>query len=765
MNRYLNDDEQQQLFGYLQASNRIAITYCKPVFADGQLVDFRYVWANQLAHELALVSPPASAQLTMLQFHPELVEQGIFQRCVQVWQTGETTQFVRSQLIGSVRRWLLLTAEKCDDGLLIRDLDVTEHERQARLLRQIMDHSPAGMALFEPVQDERGQLIDFRYVLTNTANARVTKQSVETMTGGRLLTLFPSLGGGSFFNRLEEVLTTGQPQQYQDYHEGDGIAVWVDAVITRIEGNVLMTFVDITELVGQRDELEAARRAAEEALRMRDVFLTNISHEIRTPLNAVLGFSELLAQELTHPEQLAYAEYIRGAGHTLLKLINNVLDLAKLDANRLELENQPIVLNQVIGSVASILGARARQKGLTFVYDPPKHLPSTVLGDSLRLTQVLTNLCDNAIKFTDEGQIQLAVTVESTSGQTIWLAINVSDTGIGIPADRLSAIFDRFQQVSPTVSRHYGGTGLGLNIVQSLVERMGGHIAVQSQAGQGTTFRLSLPFVLPTPAEPAELTPVADDSALPTGAVTLLLVEDNIFNQRIVEAIVKPMNVTLLTATNGLEALARLRKQSVDLVLMDLQMPLMNGYSTARHIRTTLGLTMPIVALTANALSHEREDYRAWGMNDWLNKPFTRRQLLDLIQQQTHPSASPFPAGPGSGRFPNRLNRTVLADLYGDDWSFVREQADFFQNEWPAYCQQLGESLESQQVQRFRQQVHTFSTTLHSLGMMQAAQALKQLSGQYDQMTPTERADRWSRIIDEIEEGLSELYRLCQSSG
>lgn len=760
------DSSEPASVNHSPASTRIAVVYCEPVIEADRVIDFRYVWGNQIAHQLPHVFPPVPAPKTMRPFYAELGQPELFERCVQVWQTGQTQQWTWSQPTLQPPGWLSLTVEKRPEGLLVTALDVTRQEQlrqhyqqQADLLRNLVNNTQAGLALFEPVREADGQISDFRYALTNPANARTTGQSVTAMTGKRLLELFPNVGRGLFYERIREVLTTGQSQQYQEYYEGDGMAVWVDATLVRVDDHVLLTFQDITPLVIQRNELEAAWRAAEEALKVRDIFLSNISHEIRTPLNSVMGFSELLAGQLTDPEQSAYAGYIREAGYTLLKLINNVLDLAKLEANQFELEIQPLSLHQVIGSVASILGARARQKGLTFVYETPADVPDHVLADSLRLTQVVMNLCDNAVKFTNQGQVELKVWADHLTPETVHLVIEVSDTGTGIPTDRLSTIFDRFQQASAQVARHYGGTGLGLNIVQNLVNRMGGRIAVRSQVGQGTIFRVNLPLARSPQTDAVAPAAVVDEAPLSTLPARILLVEDNIFNQRVVEGITKGMDVQLFKAANGLEALASLRKQPVDLVLMDIQMPLMNGYQTTRHIRSTLRLTTPVVALTANTLADESEDYRAWGIDAYLTKPFTRRQLLHVIQQQTHsPASAALPAqSPVS-----RINRAVLADLYVDDWAFIREQCDAFQEAWPRHCRELSESLERDQMSLFRQQAHTFSTTLHSLGIMETAKQLKQLSRHYEQRTATERSEQWGGLVDEIEEALSELYQLSR---
>lgn len=632
------------------------------------------------------------------------------------------------------------------------------------LLQSIVQYSPTGLVLFEVCRDTDGRIVGFQYVLTNQVSSLVASRRVEDVTKGTLIELSPAIAKDEFYDRLVAVAETGESQYYQHFFRGDSMEAWINATLVRVDNGVLGSFQNVTALMRQNLELELARKAAEEAhrvaeqaLQIRDVFLANISHEIRTPLNSILGFSELLAEELTDPEQLAYAANIKGAGHTLLKLINNILDLAKLDANQLELERQPTSLTEVVGSVANILSARAKQKNVRFTYQGEDVFPPVVLSDGLRLTQILMNLGENAVKFTKEGHIDLLVTLEDKTSDEVIISFQLTDTGIGVSAHRLPLIFDRYQQTSAEITRSYGGTGLGLSIVQSLVQRMGGDINVVSELGKGTTFTVQLPFALPDIVSAplaAPLTPV--EMSLPGHPVTVLLVEDNPYNQRVVESLVQRFDVALLKANNGLEALSVLLRQTVDLVLMDLQMPLMDGYTTTRHIRQTLGLTVPIVALTANALTHERENCLRRGMSDYLTKPFTRQELMLMISQysQPRPNQPSFVSPVFTVR---QLDKTVLEDLYDTEWSLLESQYDMFETEWPHQCQLLSESLINRQTVLFNQYAHKFCSTLDALGMIHAATNLKELSRQFDSSTSAERSQRMNQLIDDVEQAIVEL--------
>ena len=631
-----------------------------------------------------------------------------------------------------------------------------------RLLKSVVHHSPTGLVLFGACRDADGRINDFRYLLTNPANAKTTQLTVAEMTGNTLLDLFPTIAKNDFFDRLVAVVETGAAQHYQHFYQDDGIEAWVDASLVPVDDGVLFTFQDVTELMRRNQELTMAREAAEQAydtarkaLQVRDIFLANISHEIRTPLNIILGFSELLAEEIADPEHANFAASITNAGNLLLKLINNVLDLAKLDANQLELESQPVVLVDALTSVASLLGSRAGQKKLRFRYRAAAELPTVVLTDELRLTQILVNLGENAVKFTRQGEVQLRVERVRQQGDRVVVAFTVQDTGIGIAADRLPVVFDRYQQTSTEITRHYGGSGLGLNIVQSLVQHMGGTIGVRSELGRGTEFRVEIPFAVPAGngASVGRSVTVLPPSADP--AITVLLVEDNPYNQRLVENLMHRSAITLLKARHGLEALKILRHQRVDLVLMDLQMPLMGGYATTRHIRQRMNLPVPIIALTANALTHERENCFRQGINDYLTKPFTRQELVTIIAKHSQMRTSPTLTGENPA--PQHLDLVVLEDLYGSDWPFLGSQYAFFETEWPSQCELLNESLVNGHTDLFSRQSHKFCTTLNTLAMTRAAKDLKNLSQHVTTLTADERGRKFAALTELIEETLTEL--------
>ncbi|GAB4000131.1 hypothetical protein GCM10028807_52190 [Spirosoma daeguense] len=748
----------------LRDATQTAIFYCEPVEHDNKTIDFQYVWGNKAAYDLYGLTPETLPKTTMLQLFPKFVEQGYFDRYLHCWLTGEQQRFKRPHPIAGLDKWVEVVLEQRFNGVVVTAYDITEQERlfrkntqQAALLQNIVDHSPNGIVLFQPIRNTAGNIIDFRYVLTNPVNAQTVGRSVAEITGKNLLNLFPTVAQSDFFNRLVEVEQTGQTQHHRNKYEDHDMSIWVDATLAKLDDGILLTYQNISSQVQKQNELEKAREVAENAVRTHDEFLANISHEIRNPLNAILGFAELLEEELTDTEQVSRAVLIRLAGHTVLKIINNLLDVAQFDSNQFVLEAVPLSLVELTKSIASLLKTRAQQKNLAFQITVDPALPPRIIGDSLRLTQILLNLCDNAIKFTSQGHVRLNVALTSGTEDHVCILFQVVDTGVGIPHDRLPHIFNRYQQASADVSRRFGGTGLGLNIVQNLVKRMNGHIEVESTVGIGTTFSVTLPFVTINESPQTELPslPKLAVTELIAPMSTILLVEDNTYNQRLVQGLLKHAQVNLLIASNGMEALSILRRQPVDLVFLDIQMPLMNGYSTAKHIRTTLHLDVPIVALTGNAFPEERNHCLKAGMTDYLSKPFQRQALFDKITQ--YGSTSPKAGKPITIQS-DWINEEVLHDLYLDELDLLKSQVDQFDKEWPEQCALINELLERGQQPSFSTEAHRFGGTLNALGLTKASQTLQQLASQFSTLTFNERSELFHVLIEQVEQGLACLF-------
>lgn len=388
---------------------------------------------------------------------------------------------------------------------------------------------------------------------------------------------------------------------------------------------------DISQFKAHQNELAKAREKAEAAAEAKSQFLATISHEIRTPLNGVLGVAELLQETKLDPAQRHYVDTIVDSGNALLSIINDVLDLTKFQAGKVDLRATPFSVSDCVRRALNLMRPAAEKKGLTLQVDVPEHIP-THLGDSDRLRQILLNLLGNAVKFTQAGHVKTSIHVQPR-GEVDEISIAIEDTGIGIPEDRLNQVFDSFTQADRTISRQFGGTGLGLTISRLLAQQMGGDIQVKSKLGAGSTFTI----VLHLPRAKAEVAKVVGTLTAPKTNIRLLVAEDNKINMFILRELLVRSVGTFEEAHDGQQAVEAYIRHQPDLILMDVSMPILNGQDASRQIRAyedKMGLRRcPIVALTAYVAAEDAELCRNAGMDEVLTKPPSRAELFRLLER------------------------------------------------------------------------------------------------------------------------------------
>lgn len=497
-------------------------------------------------------------------------------------------------------------------------------------LRTLLDNSPFLIWLKD---------IESRFLAVNRPFAEAAgSSSPEQLTGKTDFDVWPLDLATAYVADDREVLRTGVVKHVEEPVNDHGVRVWMETYKAPVfdQGGTLLGTVGFARDISEKKEAEKLLREMVEAKMQ---FLANMSHEIRTPMNGVIGMVGLLQESGLTSEQQQYADIIKASGDLLLTIINDILDFSKIEAGRLDLEQSPFALGQLLDELLALLMPQAQQKGLQLGCSLEPSGSCCLVGDSTRLRQILMNLLSNAVKFTESGSITVQAVVIPSDNDTVLLRCQVRDTGIGIPEDRLTSLFDPFTQVDSSTTRKYGGTGLGLAISRQLVKLMGGEITVASQSGSGTCFELVLPFGR---CSVEQLTVLEYDrpALLPereAGHARILLVEDNAVNQLVARKVLEKQGHTVAVAANGREALAMLQMIPVDLVLMDCQMPEMDGNEATVRIRNgeagEQNRLIPVIAMTAHAFAKDRERCSRSGMDDYLTKPVQPSLLARVVTQ------------------------------------------------------------------------------------------------------------------------------------
>ncbi|WP_226174212.1 PAS domain S-box protein [Hymenobacter lucidus] len=514
---------------------------------------------------------------------------------------------------------------------------------------------------------------------------------------------------------------------------------------------------DITHQKELELNLRAAKDYAEESARSKEQFLANMSHEIRTPMNAILGMGQLLAKTSLSPEQQNYLHAIATSGENLLVIINDILDLSKLSASQLVIERIGFSLPVLLEQVEKSLYFKAEEKGLRFLVTADAQLPEVVLGDPYRITQVLLNLAGNAIKFTEKGQVSVACELVGQEQGQVELRFTVADTGIGIDAEFLVDIFKEFSQEDSSVTRKFGGTGLGLSISRSLVNLMGGEIEIVSEKNEGTRSSFVLRLPIGSDQDMPYRTAVTTEARERLRGKRVLLTEDNTFNRQIAKGFLQNAALVVTEAENGAVAVELVRQQDFDVILMDVQMPVMNGLEATARIREELALPTPIIALTANAIKGEREKCLDAGMNDYLAKPFQEDDLLKVIsywtlgERLTEVVAAPLAAAPASGTA--FYNLGIIQQIGHGDPDFTVLMLESFLESGEESIRELRTAGHTQDVPLLRATTHKLKPSLEHLQVHQLLPAVQQLdtwSGPFEPLL-------LEPVLEQVIQGLEKL--------
>lgn len=508
-------------------------------------------------------------------------------------------------------------------------------------------------------------------------------------------------------------------------------------------------------------ELLISRQRAEKLMRMEEQFMANMSHEIRTPMNAIIGFTQMLNKTDLNMDQREYVAAVQKSGENLLDIINDILDFSKIEEGKIRMEEISFSLSELLKSTHKMFLTQAKEKNIRLQFHISENLPEFVTGDPTRLNQILINLIGNALKFTLHGSIEVSASfIREEYGKEV-IRFSVKDTGIGLPEEKLAEIFDRFTQAKSDTTRKYGGTGLGLSIVKKLVELQGGYMRVKSKEKEGSTFTFVIPYKKSTSLIQDLQTEVEEEIALEViNKTKILVVEDNSLNQKLAGFMLKGWGFQFDIVENGKFALEKLTDNVYDIILMDIQMPELNGYETSRFIRENLKLSLPIIAITAHALPGEKEKCISFGMTDYISKPIKELNLYNKIVKNLNHNFQIENKKNNSHLNINNcniskkvVNLDYLTELSNGSRCFINEMIHLFLLENPKEIQLLEKSIHEKKYESIKQISHKLKSSISFVG-------LNKIIGK--ELKEIETLAENNSKMREIEERFSKVREVCR---
>jgi PAS domain S-box-containing protein len=514
-------------------------------------------------------------------------------------------------------------------------------------------------------------------------------------------------------------------------------------------------FAEMTTMVAEESRLKAqhATLLAEGAVKTKQQFLSNMSHEIRTPMNAIIGFAKVMMKTALTAKQKEYLSAIKISGDALIVLINDILDLAKVDAGKMIFEETPFKMSVTLPAMLHLFELKIKEKNLLFVQEYDPNIPSILLGDPVRLHQIILNLVSNAIKFTSTGKITVGVQFLTENSTHAEIGFSVSDTGIGIPEDQIGAIFENFQQASSGTVRLYGGTGLGLAIAKQLVEHQGGSIQVESKLGVGSTFSFKLKFQ--KASESAALESILDDLDSDIKNIKVLIVEDMPLNQLLMKTLLDDFGFERDIADNGRIAIEKLHLKTYDIILMDLQMPEMNGYEATEYIRNTMHSKIPIIALTADVTTTDLIRCKEAGMDDYISKPVDERllygKIVGLVMKPLLKKAPKHNSDVSGAKF-KYTDLKYLIQRTRNDPDMIRDMITAYLEQTPPLIIAMKISLQNHDWESLHAAAHKMIPSFSIMGMSEDFEKMAKQVMEYA---------RSRQQLDSISEMVSQLETAC----